>query len=319
MRAAEAVEQLGQRQQGLATAAQLRRLVSRSGVSRATSSGQVLAVRPRVYALAPLPVARRHLVTDEGACPAWVAGVRAALLSTSGSAAAGRTAAALRGWGLLVEPHRQLDLAVPHGRGAVVARGARVRQVRDLSIEQVVAAPGHDPLPATGAVATVVACCLDLPLLEAVAVCDSALRARDVDVEQLVPAGAALPGVRDAARVRGVLAECDPAAGSVLESVLRVRLRLAGVTGFETQRVVRDLQGRHVLRADFCFPRQRLVVETDGSRYHPEPARDQEIDNALCEAGWRVLRFGWVPVVQGGDAVVRQVQASLRWDSRPPV
>lgn len=90
-----------------------------------------------------------------------------------------------------------------------------------------------------------------------------------------------------------------------------MRFLLAGVSGFETQWVVRDAHGRHVLRADFCFLRERLVVETDGSRYPTDPVRDQATDNLLAELGWRILRFGWTAVVQDGREVVRQVLASL--------
>jgi very-short-patch-repair endonuclease len=85
---------------------------------------------------------------------------------------------------------------------------------------------------------------------------------------------------------------------------------LAGCTGLATQVVIQDLRGAH-LRVDFCFAAAGLVVEVDGARWHPDPARDQARDNDLAMLGWRVLRFGWAEVVHQHESVVRQVQAAL--------
>lgn len=305
------VELLSERQQGLVPASALSSQVSRSTVSRAVQQGRIVRVRPRVYALAELPVVGRRVVEDSGPAPAWVAHVRAALLSLSASAASGRTAAALRGWELLVEPTRTVDLAVPHGRSRTAGPGVRVTQVRTLVCDQLHVLEGTAPLAVTDAVTTVVRCCLDLPLVEAVVVCDSALRARAVSLPELGRAALCLPGVRGAARVRRVIELASDDAGSVLESVMRVRLALAGITGVLTQVALRDASGRYVLRVDFCFRAQRLVVEVDGARWHPDEGRDRRTDNALAELGWRVLRFRWAEVVYEHPAVVEQVRRAL--------
>jgi very-short-patch-repair endonuclease len=47
------------------------------------------------------------------------------------------------------------------------------------------------------------------------------------------------------------------------------------------------------LDVDFCWPEQRLIVETDGHRHHGTRAafeRDRERDSALVAEGWRVVR-----------------------------
>jgi very-short-patch-repair endonuclease len=47
-------------------------------------------------------------------------------------------------------------------------------------------------------------------------------------------------------------------------------------------------------RVDFLWPELRLVVETDGLRYHRTPAqqsKDRQRDQALTAAGFTVLRF----------------------------
>lgn len=112
------IDQLGASSQGLVTSAQLTAAgVSRGGISRAVARREIVRVRRGVYARTALPELPQYLVTDKGPAAELVLLVRAVLLSIgSGAAACGRTAAALRGWGLLVEP-RLVDVAVPHGSG----------------------------------------------------------------------------------------------------------------------------------------------------------------------------------------------------------
>ena len=285
--------------------------VSRSALSRAVLSGAVQRVRPRVYSLAPLPALARCLVADRGVDPAFVTHVRAALLSLGPSTwAGGRTAAALFGWGMLVEPRRMLDLGGPHGRTDPKAHGVRWRQERSHDTILCRVLPGTDPIQLSGPVRTVIDCSTELPLLEAVVICDSALRAGAVTVEGLLEAAHRLPGRKGADRARRVISLCDPAAGSVLESVLRMRMHLAGLTGYDTQALIRDLPGGH-LRVDFCFPASGLVVEVDGARWHPDPGADRRRDNDLAALGWRVLRFTWVEVVQEHQRVLACLQAAL--------
>jgi very-short-patch-repair endonuclease len=298
--------------QGLAThAALLRNGVSRATLSRAVAGGAVLRVRRRVYSLTPLPPLPRYVVTDDGVSPEYFRHVRAVLLSL-GPRAAGcrRTAAACYGWGLLVEPGRTVEVATDHGRGSISAPGVRAWQRRSSAVGRRRVLTGTAPLLLTTPVQTVVDCAMSLPLLEAVVIADSALRAGDVTVGELRQAAASLGGQRGASRARRVVELCDPEAGSVLESVLRVRLVLAGVTGLASQVLVRSVPGRH-LRVDFCFQAVGLVVEVDGAKWHPDPARDQARDNALAALGWRVMRYTWADVVRDHQRVVAEIQAAV--------
>lgn len=309
MGVAAAVEEGGRRQQGLATTRALHAArITRSALSRAVRAGEVVRVRRGVYALGPLGEWPPFVVTHEGVAAAYVRQVRAVLLSLGeGAVAAGPTAACLRGWGLLHEPHRTVHLVVPHGRGRVRLPHVQAVQRRQPRRESLQVLKGQAPLWVTGALETVLDCCAQLPLLEAVVVCDSALRAGAVTLAQLEAAAAG----RHVRRVRRALALADPESGSVLESVLRVLMVQAGIGGFSTQHVLHDGHGRRILRVDFCFERARLVVEVDGARWHPDRGRDQRIDNRLAAAGWRVLRVGWSDVVHDSDAVLRLVQAAL--------
>lgn len=282
--------------------------VSDAALSRALDAGRIVRVRRRVYALAPLPALPRFLVSELGLEPDVVPVVRAALLELGpGAVAAGRTAAVLRGWGLLHEPRRAVEVVVPHGSDRSPL-GIRLRQARRTQAEDLVPLRGLAPLRVTAPVQTVLDCAVALPRLDATVVADSALRAGDTCVEELRDAVGRLPGVRAAARARRVVDGCDPECGSVLESVQRVRMVLAGIDGFATQVVLRTAP---VLRVDFCFAAARLVVEVDGARWHPDPRRDQERDNALAALGWRVLRFTWHEVVHDSARVLAVVRTAL--------
>ena len=65
------------------------------------------------------------------------------------------------------------------------------------------------------------------------------------------------------------------------------------------------------LKVDFLFAASRLVVETDGYRYHRAPSRfesDREKDVVLSLAGWRVRRFTWRQVTERAAWVAAAVR-----------
>lgn len=287
--------------------------VSEAATRRAVAAGRLTRVRRGVYAQERLPGLPTWLVTKDGLALAYVVHVRAWLMSWGRAGARRRTAALLRGWGLLVEP-RKIELAVPRGLSRRSKRGLLVRQERAFAIEQVVPVTGGAPIPMVPAWRTVLDALLSLPPLEAVVLTDSALRAGDVTMDELEQRVGALPGTRQAGHARSLLLWCDARAGSVLESALRYRLLEADVGGFETQL---DLGhgGAHVLRADFCFRSAGLVIETDGARWHQDREKDRLTDNALAVAGWRVLRFTWNEVVNDHTAVLAQIRAAIATDA----
>lgn len=307
----EAVERRGATSGGLVTTAQLlAEGCSRSSLARAVASGRVLRIATGVHALEPLPPWPSVLVRDGVPDPAFVTRVLGVLLQVGPRACAtGPTAAALRGWGLLVEPREVVHVEVPHGSRAAAPHTATVRQRRDLRAESVRVGPGQEVLVVSAARA--VHGCLALPLLQLVVLVDSALRAGDLTVEAIADSVVTLALSGDRARLLRALQLCDAESGSVLESVFRVRLQLAGVSGWQTQRVVRDRRGRYVVRTDVCFEGARLVVELDGSRWHEDRRRDRLLDNALAACGWRVLRYGWDDVVSDHARVLREVREAL--------
>lgn len=304
----ELVRDLGARDQGLVTRQRLRAAgASEGGLARAISDGRLHRPRRGVLTATPLAPVPRHLVTDGGVAPAYVAQVRAVLLGQPRAVAAGRTAAVLRGWGLLVEPVRTVELAVEHARSSLVLPGVRVQRRRHLVGETVRVLEGTRALRLEPAVVTLTSMAAARPLTEVVVAWDSALRCGAVTREALEAAVDRLHG-RPAMRAGRALQLCDGRAGSVLESVHRVQLVLAGLTGFTPQLLVRDLPA---LRVDFAWTAAGLVVEVDGARWHTDPARDRARDNALAGLGWRVLRYTWAEVLHDEARVIAEVTAAL--------
>jgi very-short-patch-repair endonuclease len=68
------------------------------------------------------------------------------------------------------------------------------------------------------------------------------------------------------------------------------------------------------LEVDFLFLRHRVVVETDGRRFHGHHAafeRDRRRDAELTRAGYRTLRFTHRQIATEPHAVAATVAAAL--------
>ena len=297
----EELEALLRRQGGLAR----RRDVLRTGVSRRQLTRLVRQGRLRL--LTP------HLVTDVDH-PAPDEPLRA--LAVGLQATVSHTSAAIL-WGMeLAASPSGLTVTVQRNRSRVAAAGARVHR-QDLSVDDRVHCDG---LWLTTPLRTIIDLCRVLPLPEAVAVADSAMRRGLVTVDDLVRALRELPAAVGRGRVAAVVRLIDPRSGSVLESLCRVLLHLAGVPAPETQLGVRGPRGGWIGRVDFGWPEERLVVETDGFAFHADRASyrvDRRRGNALVLAGWRVLRFSWEDVVHAPDTVVAEVRAALATGHAP--
>ncbi|MBS1679204.1 MAG: DUF559 domain-containing protein [Actinobacteria bacterium] len=70
-----------------------------------------------------------------------------------------------------------------------------------------------------------------------------------------------------------------------------------------------------VYEVDFLWRAQKLVVETDGSRFHDNPAagaRDSARNRALADAGYRLPRLGWEDLRDRPEETMRQIRQLLR-------
>jgi very-short-patch-repair endonuclease len=284
-------------QRDLATRAQLAKAgLGPAGLHAALKAGELIRVRRRVYARHPLEPLGEHLLSGGLIDPAYLRHAQAVLLELGPNAALrARSAAVLWCLDMLVEPD-QFEVQVPRTQSRVDRDDIDARRTTERV--QVI-----DGLRVTGLMGTLRGCAQDRPLNEAVAIVDSALRRRLIRPKELTYGGA----------LGRAIALADPLSGSVLESALRVLLAEAGLSLPRTQYVIRD--GRSfIARVDFCWTEHRLIVETDGRRWHdPEDARtfDRRRANACAQRGWRLLRFTWAEVLHDPAYVVATVRAAL--------
>jgi len=266
---------------------------SRHDVARAVAGGRLNRVRRGVYG-----------ICAEGDR------LRGIQLATKG-VISHTTAAKAVGIGLAFDDSR-VHLTFPRDYGSP-REAWFVCHRSDLRHDDVVVVDG---IECVAPLRTVVDLARSLPLAEAVAAADAALRDGLVILDEFVSVvGAMIPRTPGIRRVRRVLALVDPASGSVLESLLRVLLVLAGLGPDETQYVVRDRRGGRLFRADFVWVDARLVVEADGFEHHGADRvswrRDLRRGNLLTAGRWWLLRFTWDDVINHPDDVVGLVREAL--------
>lgn len=155
----------------------------------------------------------------------------------------------------------------------------------------------------TGAVRTVVDCARSLAFDEALAVADSALRARDVTQAALRRMADASPrtGRRRAMRVAEY---ADARADNPFESVLRaIALDVPGLDPRPQLAIGGDSP---IGTPDLVDVEHRLVIEAESWEFHGGRAafeRDVRRYTAMTRAGWRVARFVWADVMQRPESV----------------
>jgi very-short-patch-repair endonuclease len=268
--------------------------MTRHQLARQVARGQLRVLTPHLFTDVDRPVPDEDLRAAAVGLDAVVSGTSAALL-----------------WGLeLASTPGQLTVTVARNRSRARRSGVLVRRADLVAVDWL----HRDGLRVTSVLRTVLDLCRSLPLAEAVAVTDSALRRRLVTIAELRAALCALPAGTGRDAVARVLALADPACGSVLESLLRVLLHGRGLQAPRTQTVVRTRSGARIGRVDFAWPNARLVVEADGFAFHADRRRyreDRRRANALVLAGWRLLRFSWEDVVHDPDGVAACVRAAL--------
>lgn len=242
----------------------------------AVLAGEVLRLRRGAYGLPGADPARLLIVAIGG------------VLSCT-------TAAQVLGLPVLVD--RGVHVTVPRAWGHAKAVGVRVHR-RDLRPDE------HDGV-CTSLLRTAVDCARELPLREAVVICDAALRA-GLAREELCRVADTARGPGSAA-LRRVAEATDARAESPIESCLR--LLAVGLALVQPQ-VWIDGVGRVDLLLDGW-----LVLEADGYAHHSTRAHyreDRRRNNALVERGYVVLRFSYEDVVHNSEAVVAVIVRVLQ-------
>ena len=264
----DAVEDLLDRQGGMARRRDLLAAgLTRRRLRRRVELGQLRALTP-------------HLFTDRSE-PAPDEALRSAAVGLQ--AVVSHTSAALL-WGLeLAATPDALTVTVDRDRSRVSRAGVTVRRA-DLSAGDQVE---RDGLRVTTVLQTVLDLCRSLPLAHAVAAADSALRRRLLTVEDLQQALCALPAGRGRSTVAEVLGLVDPLCGSVLESLARVLLALAGLRPPQSQLPVYAAGDLLIGRVDFAWDGARLVVQTDGFASTPTAGATGRTGAGATHWSWR--------------------------------
>lgn len=232
---------------------------------------------------------------------------RGTYASAASADSARSMAAALSG----VLSHRSAALAwgwavrsIPERPDVVVAKNRRVEPSRASAVQLHRATLHPDDVVdgRTSRDRTLVDCLRSLPLSEALAVADSALR-------EGVPRSRLLAVARDARgpgspRVRRVAELADGRAANPFESALRATC--LDVPGLQVTPQVPIVEGRWLGRPDLVDQRLRIAVEADSFAWHGDRValrRDANRYNALVAAGWLVLRFSWEDVMHEATQV----------------
>ncbi|MBW3663432.1 MAG: type IV toxin-antitoxin system AbiEi family antitoxin domain-containing protein [Actinobacteria bacterium] len=290
---------LARRQHGLVTVAQAEEVgIPRSTLSRWVAAGRLKRWYPGVYAL-------------EGVPDSWLRRAKAATLAAHAEAVLGGAAAA-RLHGLLAFDGSQVELLVP--RTAACGRLGRVAIRRTSTL------PDHhrvevDGVPAASVARTIV------ELVDVVAekrlreVLLDAWRRNLVTPLEVAACLGEVGRVRGAARLRRVLAECDPALArtrSIAEIVGYLAIRDAGLPVPEVNHRV-EVAGRRY-EIDLAWPELERGVEIDEEAFHsipPDVAADARRQADLEGAGWRLDRAPARLVLTDPAAFVAQVRDLL--------
>ncbi len=218
----------------------------------------------------------------------------------AGAAFSGFSAAWLHG--LDVEPCDPIEITIPTPARLAVRAGMKLRR-RAMDPGDVVEVRGHR---ATSVVRTLQDLCKRAPITDAIVLLDQALHRRVVALHRL----------RDSGRFTDFLEHVEPKAESPMETRMRMRVVLGGLPRPEAQVPIYDSRGRFVGRPDLYYREQRLGLEYDGATHKTSLAKDNRRQNALLEAGVRLLRFTAADVLSTPQELVRLVSRELGIISR---
>ena len=125
-------------------------------------------------------------------------------------------------------------------------------------------------------------------------------------------------GRRGQGLLASVLAVHTPGSTRTRSEMEEMFLELCGEHGIPRPDVNVQLEG---YECDFVWPRQGLVVETDGGAAHGTRnarERDRVKDARLVVAGWRVIRITYVRLLNEPDAVADDLKQLLRQPAPRP-
>lgn len=293
--------QVAAEQHGVVCAEDTRRLgINRNSVARWIRAGRIRAESPRAYVVAGSPGTRQQKMA-------------VAVLSMPSLAALSHDTAA-EAWGLTNRGFRRTHVVTTRWN-RVRRPGVVVHESLDLIPEDVTLWSG---IPITTPQRTLV----DLGATSKWVVesaLEQGIRHRLLTLADLegVVARVARRGRRGVGVIRPLLEarrRWDEPADSALEDAFRRLLDDMGIEAPCAQYVLRDDSDAFVCRADFAYPRQRVLIELDSEAHHMDRIafrRDRDKQNRAVVLGWTVLRFTWWDVQANPGHVAEQVSAAL--------
>jgi very-short-patch-repair endonuclease len=267
--------------------------VGRGAIVRALDAGRLRPVFRGVYAVGHVALRREGW---------WMA---ALLACGEGSALSHRTAA--QAWGLTTGPTLPIDVTTSTDHG---------RKHRQITTHRMFLAPFdalvRDNLRLTTPSRTIV----DLAAtLRGRALRDVVERAQDLrrfDPNDIRETLARAPRRRGTRRLHDLITVLAPDKDNARSHLERLFLALTRRARLPKPATNLEIAGR---RRDFAWPVERLVVETDGYRYHSSPTakrRDHRRDRELTALGWRPVRFTYEEVAFEPSMVGEELAQLLR-------
>jgi len=290
----EVVGELADSQHGVVSRAQLLAAgQSARVIDRGVEAGRLRPVFRGVYAVGHVALRREGW---------WLA---ALLACGNGATLSHRTAATL--WRLRTDPPLPIDIttATNHGRkhARITTHRSRLHPLDALVI---------DDLRVTTPSRTIV----DLAaILNGRALREAIERAQDMqrfdpdDVRATLARAPRRPGTR---RLTDLIALLQPAMDNVRSHLERLFLALTRKARLPKPEPNVTIAGR---ARDFVWREQRLVVETDGYRYHSTRQgrrRDNRRDRQLTALGWRPVRFTYEEIAFEPAEVADELAELLR-------
>lgn len=277
---------LAARHYGVVSRAQLHELgFGDRAIARRVEAGRLHRMYRGVYAVGHTVVPPRGR---------WLAAV---LACGDGAALSHRSAAAL--WGIRPTDTPKIDVTVSHASG--VRGNARIAVHRS---RRPIEALKRDGIPVTTAGQTLLDLATALPRRQLEKACEMAEALQlNVEIDDSHPGARRL---REAGEHDLTTTTRSPLEDEFLELCDRHAIPRPRVNSF--------VEG---LEVDFCWPAERLIVETDGRTHLTRAAfeGDRERDAWLTSLGWRVMRFTRRQV-RRDEAVVAARVLSARSPSR---
>jgi uncharacterized protein DUF559/putative AbiEi antitoxin of type IV toxin-antitoxin system len=272
------------------TTSQLHALgITRSDIDYRVAAGRLHRIHRGVYA-----VGHRRLTVE--------ALFVAAVLAVGDDAALSHAAAAAL-WNLRPWPGSVVDVVVM--RKLASRPGLRIHAARTLHATDITNAAG---IPVTTPARTLLDLADVLPTRALERAVHEAEVRRIVDHRLLRDQIAGAPGRRAAARLATVIAAGPAPTRSELEDRALALLSRPDLPPPRTNAYLADIE------VDFLYERERLVLETDGARYHATAfARRNDADKQarLEAAGYRVLRLTWDQVTRRPEQTLDRVHRAL--------